>query len=80
MRRLSCPASWLGALCLAVLLIMPSSGLAQKRSELPDLSSPLRLADVLAYAQAHRPEIVAARARVRAASERPAKERKRERQ
>lgn len=70
--RLAWPASRLGALCLAVLLLVPSSGFAQTRSELPDLSSPLRLADVLAYARAHRLEIVAARARVRAASERPA--------
>ena len=72
MRRFSWPASWLGVLCLAVLLILPSPGFAQERSEPPDLSSPLRLADVLAYARAHRLEIVAARARVRAASERPA--------
>jgi outer membrane protein, heavy metal efflux system len=70
--RLAWPASRLGALCLAVLLIVPSSGFAQMRSELPDLPSPLRLEDVLAYGRAHRQEIVAARARARAASERPA--------
>ncbi len=36
------------------------------------LSDPLRLEDVLAYAAAHRQEIVASRARARAAEERPA--------
>ena len=72
MRRRSWPAIRFAALCLAVLLTVPSSGLARERSELPDLASPLRLADVLAYARAHRTEIVAARARARAAAERPA--------
>jgi len=65
-------SSGLGAVCLAMFLLTGSSGLAQKRSELPELSNPLRLDDVLAYARAHRAEIVAARARARAASERPA--------
>jgi outer membrane protein TolC len=42
----------------------------QSRLELP--TTRLRLEDVLAYASAHRQEIVAARARARAAGERPA--------
>jgi outer membrane protein TolC len=45
-------------------------GSDQSRLELP--STRLRLEDVLAYASAHRQEIVAARARARAAGERPA--------
>jgi outer membrane protein TolC len=65
-------SSRLVTLSLAILLLGASSALAEERSGLPDLPSPLRLPDVLAYARAHRSEIVAARARVRAADERPA--------
>lgn len=55
--------------CLAIALFAPSAARAQ---ELDDLPSPLRLEDVLAYGRMHRQEIVAARARARAAGERPA--------
>lgn len=59
-----------GTICLTLLLLaLPMPARAQERDELP---SPLRLEDVLAYGRAHRQEIVAARARARAASERPA--------
>jgi outer membrane protein, heavy metal efflux system len=60
----------LGAICLALLLLaLPLPARAQERDE---LLNPLRLEDVLAYGRAHRQEIVAARARARAAGERPA--------
>jgi outer membrane protein TolC len=60
----------LGAAGLTLLLlILPSPSHAQERDELP---TPLRLEHVLAYGRAHRQEIVAARARARAARERPA--------
>jgi outer membrane protein, heavy metal efflux system len=60
----------LGAMGITVLLlVLPSPANAQARDELPN---PLRLEDVLAYGRSHRQEIVAARARARAASERPA--------
>lgn len=52
-----------------VLLALASTVHAQERESLP---SPLRLEDVLSYARTHRQEIVAARARARAAGERPA--------
>lgn len=54
---------------LVLALLVPSSAEAQNHDDLP---SPLRLQDVLAYGRAHRQEIVAARARARAAGERPA--------
>ncbi|MEN9578423.1 MAG: hypothetical protein RJA70_1432 [Pseudomonadota bacterium] len=54
---------------LVVALLVSARAEAQ---ELHDLPSPLRLDDVLAYGRAHRQEIVAARARARAAGERPA--------
>ena len=54
---------------LVLALLVPSSAEAQNHDDLP---SPLRLQDVLAYSRAHRQEIVAARARARAAGERPA--------
>jgi outer membrane protein TolC len=52
-----------------LLLLCPSMGRAQEPAALPN---PLRLEDVVAYGRAHRQEIVAARARARAAIERPA--------
>ena len=60
----------IAAMRLAVLLLLLSSqALAEERDELPN---PLRLAYVLQYGRSHRQEIVAARARARAAAERPA--------
>jgi outer membrane protein TolC len=57
-------------LLVAILLLSgPKVGHAQERHLLP---SPLRLEDVLTYARDHRQEIVAARARARAAEQRPA--------
>jgi cobalt-zinc-cadmium efflux system outer membrane protein len=59
-----------GAMGLVLLLVALSwTAHAQEPDELPD---PLRLEDVLAYARGHRQEIVAARARARAAEQRPA--------
>jgi cobalt-zinc-cadmium efflux system outer membrane protein len=70
-RRFLNYASWrLAATSLAVsLLVSLSPARVLARDELP---SPLRLEDVLAYGRSHRQEIVAARARARAAGERPA--------
>ncbi len=66
-------SSWLGALGLALtLLVLASPARAQRTQDRDDLPNPLRLEDVLAYGRSHRQEIVAARARARAASERPA--------
>lgn len=63
------PSRCLWALTCSVLLLFASSTAgAEERDELP---SPLRLKDILAYARTHRQEIVAARARARAAGERP---------
>ena len=64
--------AWLGLRAIGIallLLVSPSPSHAQQQDELPN---PLRLEDVLAYGRSHRQEIVAARARARAASERPA--------
>lgn len=55
--------------CLVLILTDPRIAAAQEREDLP---SPLRLEHVLAYGRAHRQEIVAARARARAAGERQA--------
>jgi cobalt-zinc-cadmium efflux system outer membrane protein len=55
--------------CLIFLLSATSPARAHERDELPN---PLRLEDVLAYGRAHRQEIVSARARARAAGEKPA--------
>jgi cobalt-zinc-cadmium efflux system outer membrane protein len=70
-RSLLRQASWrLAATSLAVsLLVSLSPAPVQAHDELPN---PLRLEDVLAYGRSHRQEIVAARARARAANERPA--------
>jgi cobalt-zinc-cadmium efflux system outer membrane protein len=54
---------------LVLALLVSLSAEAQNHDDLP---SPLRLEDVLAYGRDHRQEIVAARARARAAGERPA--------
>lgn len=54
---------------LVLVLAFGSTVIAQERDELP---SPLGLEDVLRYGRTHRQEIVAARARARAAGERPA--------
>lgn len=56
-------------LTLSLILSLPSSVQAQ---ELYPLPSPLTLDDVLTYGRTHRQEIVAARARARAAEQRPA--------
>jgi outer membrane protein TolC len=57
-------------LLVAILpLTGPKVGHAQERDSLPN---PLRLEDVLTHARDHRQEIVAARARARAAAQRPA--------
>ncbi len=64
------PSFWCRVIVhLALLSTCGSSAIAQEQSTLP---SPLRLEDVLVYGRAHRQEIVAARARARAAGERPA--------
>lgn len=55
--------------CLLLSLFAASAAEAQKLDALPN---PLRLEDVLSYGRAHRQEIAAARARARAAAERPA--------
>lgn len=55
--------------CLVLSLFAPSVAGAQERDALPN---PLRLEDVLIFGRTHRQEIVAARARARAAGERPA--------
>src|SRR5688572_96326 len=57
------------AVALVALSASPARAERQRPGQLPD---PLRLEDVLAFARAHRQEIVAARARARAAGERPA--------
>jgi cobalt-zinc-cadmium efflux system outer membrane protein len=69
--RRACP---LGTLGLALLLVtLAWTAHAQERHALPEpLPDPLRLEDVLAHARRHRQEIVAARARARAAEQRPA--------
>jgi len=62
-----------GAVALGVfslLLLVSGSGAAQETAR--SLPNPLRLQDVVRFARTHRSEIVAARARARAASERPA--------
>lgn len=64
------PSRALWALTYLVLSLFASS--AARAQELDALPSPLRLEDVLTYGRAHRQEIVAARARARAAGERPA--------
>ncbi len=58
-------AAWLAILFFA----LPGTAYAQERADLPN---PLGLEDVLAYGRTHRQEIAAARARARAAAERPA--------
>jgi outer membrane protein TolC len=61
--------SLIGTSIALLLLVLASTVHAQELDALP---SPLRLEDVLAYGRSHRQEIVAARARARAAGERPA--------
>lgn len=60
-------------LTIFVVVALGSTALAQNLDQaLDDLPNPLRLDDVLAYGRVHRQEIIAARARARAAGERPA--------
>jgi cobalt-zinc-cadmium efflux system outer membrane protein len=69
-KRAARSCSRIVAMSLAVLLLLVSAhALADERDELPN---PLRLEHVLRYGRSHRQEIVAARARARAAAERPA--------
>ena len=60
-------------MCLhALLLVVAAFGTAQAQKRADTLPDPLRLEDILAYARDHRQEIAAARARARAADQRPA--------
>jgi len=59
------------AIGVLVLLLLASVNAAAQETE-RSLPSPLRLQDVVRFARSHRSEISAARARARAASERPA--------
>ncbi len=60
--------SLFGANLTLILLTVASTAQGQESEELPN---PLRLEDVLAYGRTHRQEIAAARARARAAAQRP---------
>jgi len=73
--RSSCRVGGVLALALLVPLLTPGRAKAQRpdREQRDDaLPSPLRLEHVLRFARSHRAEITAARARARAAAERPA--------
>jgi hypothetical protein len=61
---------WLATKVFALLLLVSGTGAAQRGDE--SLPRPLRLQDVTRFARDHRAELSAARARARAAGERPA--------
>lgn len=68
----SSPMALCSRILLVAVLFVADFGTAQAQERADTLPNPLRLEDVLTYARDHRQEIVAARARARAADQRPA--------
>jgi cobalt-zinc-cadmium efflux system outer membrane protein len=70
MTTLRLRAAWLAVACSALLL--PTGDVVAQQAADAELPSPLRLEHVVRFARANRAEVVAMRARARAAGERPA--------